>query len=499
MNTNILIILEVAQNHMGDVQHGLNTINEFSKVASKFRYNFNFAFKFQLRDLDTFIHPDFKDRKDLKYVKRFQECKLTDEEFEILKKEVEKYQFKTICTAFDEPSVDKIVAMKFDYIKVASCSCTDWPLLNKIAEVNLPIIISTAGTSYEDLDKVVEFFTHRKKIFSLMHCVGQYPTPSYSLKLNRIDELKKRYPRIQIGFSTHEDVWDMTPSAMAVAKGVEIFERHIGLETDKYTINNYSSTPEQIFKWLNSINDAHIACSTIMPNRKEQEDLNQFRRGVFVKEDVRTGDEIDKSKIFYAFPALPTQILANDMSKYTRLIVKQDIKKNGPVMGGNVNQIEVRKEVWEIVQKVKKFILGSGVVFPKEATLELSHHYGIEKFYDTGISMITVVNKDYCKKLIVVLPGQINPYHYHKIKDETFFILHGSLKIIKMYPTKAESGILNKGDLLNIPPGVKHEFSTDEGCVMEELSTKHYPNDSFYIDDLINENKNRKTIVQYWL
>ena len=40
----------------------------------------------------------------------------------------------TITTPFDEPSVEMAVDHKIQIIKVASCSCTDWPLLENIAD-----------------------------------------------------------------------------------------------------------------------------------------------------------------------------------------------------------------------------------------------------------------------------------------------------------------------------------------------------------------------------
>ena len=72
MNMNIpkkLFVLEMANNHMGDVNHGLKIINEFGKIAKKFP--FKFGFKLQYRHLDTFIHKKLKNRNDLKFVKRF--------------------------------------------------------------------------------------------------------------------------------------------------------------------------------------------------------------------------------------------------------------------------------------------------------------------------------------------------------------------------------------------------------------------------------------------
>src|ERR1035437_57063 len=109
-----LFIFEMANNHMGSLKHGLRIINEFAEVKKEFENDFNFAFKFQFRHFDTFIHPDFKERMDLKYIKRFTEIKLKDDEFRALKKELDKYHFISICTAFDEKSIDLIEDMDFD-------------------------------------------------------------------------------------------------------------------------------------------------------------------------------------------------------------------------------------------------------------------------------------------------------------------------------------------------------------------------------------------------
>ena len=106
-SANPLFILEMANNHMGDVAYGLKIIRECHKITKQF--NFHFAFKFQYRDIaGTFIHPDYKKRMDIKYVKRFSETALKPSEFLTLKKEAEKLGYITICTPFDEPSVDVI-------------------------------------------------------------------------------------------------------------------------------------------------------------------------------------------------------------------------------------------------------------------------------------------------------------------------------------------------------------------------------------------------------
>ena len=249
-----LFIFELANNHMGDVEHGIRVIREFAAVARDF--DFRFAFKLQFRELDTFIHPAFKDRMDIKYIKRFSETRLDRDQTRRLVDEIKANGFMAMCTPFDEPSVDRIVEDGFDILKIASCSFTDWPLLEKIAAANLPIIGSTAGVECADMDNVVAFLTHRDKDFALMACVAQYPTPNASLQLNQIDVLKQRYPQLRIGHSTHEDPNETVPVAMAIAKGAALFEKHVGVPTDVYALNNYSANPDQARAWLTAARKA---------------------------------------------------------------------------------------------------------------------------------------------------------------------------------------------------------------------------------------------------
>tara|TARA_Y100000593_G_C4316470_1_gene341184 strand:+ start:1989 stop:3497 length:1509 start_codon:yes stop_codon:yes gene_type:complete len=492
-----LFIFEFANNHMGDVQHGLRMIREFAEVAKKYK-QFQFAVKFQFRDIDTFIHPDFKDRTDLKYVKRFSETRLTESEFLTLKEAAQSAGFKTLCTAFDEPSVDLIEKLGFDFIKVASCSFTDWPLLNRVVDVNLPIIASTAGSVLSDIDKVVSFFKNRNKKFAIMHCVGEYPTKEESLQLNQIDFLKNRYQDITVGFSTHEEPENFDIVKLAIAKGARLFEKHVAVETEKYAKNAYSCTPLQVENWLSaaarSINMCGVDARRHENSSREISDLGRFKRATFALNSIKKGDVIDRTNVFYAWPPQDGQVLANDMSKYSYYIADKDYEANEAILN-SAERIDTRQKVWQAVQSVKAFLKKSKVVYPGQAKLEISHHYGMEKFNETGITMITVVNREYCKKLIIALPGQEHPEQYHKQKEETFVVLYGRVNLY----LDDKLHVLNKGDVVTIEPGVRHRFDTLDGCVIEEVSSTHYTSDSYYTDEKISENKNRKTFITHWI
>ena len=55
--------------------------------------------------------------------------------------------------------------------------------------------------------------------------------------------------------------------------------------------------------------------------------------------------------------------------------------------------------------------------------------------------------------------------------------------------------VLRKGDVCTIERNVRHSFSSESGAIIEELSTNHNPNDSYYTDDNIMKNQERKTII----
>lgn len=492
-----LFIFEMANNHMGDLEHGLKIIQEFSKVASEFP-EFKFAFKFQYRDLDTFIHPSYQNAYEYKYIKRFKETNLTPEQRKILKDEAKKLGFITICTAFDEKSVDLVEEHGYDIIKIASCSFTDWPLLERIGKTNLPIIASTAGATLEDIDKVVLFFENRDKVFCLLHCVAEYPTSLENLQLNQIDLLKNRYPHIVIGYSTHEPPDNYDSIKIAIAKGARVFEKHVGLPTEKYSLNAYSATPEQVRNWLKAAREAFLMCGVegerYHPSEKEKKDLRGLQRGVFAKEDLKKGEKLDYSKVFFAIPNFEGQLIANQMSKYTEFILKKDIKAGEPIFETDCEIRNLRDRILEIIKKLKKLLIESKVPLPNKFQLEISHHYGLEKFEETGAFIINCINREYCKKLIILLPGQRHPVHYHKKKEEAFHILYGDLKLT----LNDEERLCKAGDIVVVERGVKHSFYTENGVIFEEISTTHYPDDSFYEDENILKNKERKTSLVVW-
>jgi sialic acid synthase SpsE len=324
-----LFVLELANNHWGDVARGLRIVKEFSTVA---RYNdVRAAIKLQVRDVASFIHKDFRDRKDIRYVKKTIDTELSREEMATLVESVRRNNCIRMATPFDEASVDFCEDVGIEIIKIASSDITDWPLLERIAKARRPVIVSTGGASVRGMDAMVTFFENRHIPLAINHCVSLYPTEDAELDLNQIDFLRDRYPGVTIGFSTHE-YHDWSSSIMiAYAKGARTFERHIDIDTPDHPITPYCSTPEQIVEWFRAFHKAKEMCGGSPAERRrltpnETKYLDSLVRGVYARRDLPAGHVLTDEDFYLAIPLQRGQLSCRELITGDTLIaaVRQD-------------------------------------------------------------------------------------------------------------------------------------------------------------------------------
>ena len=94
-----------------------------------------------------------------------------------------------------------------------------------------------------------------------------------------------------------------------------------------------------------------------------------------------------------------------------------------------------------------------------------------------------IVNcEEYCGKLLYFVKGRKCSWHYHKLKDEVFYIQSG--KILLRYSLDddialADTIILSKGDRFHIYRGLKHQMEALEDTELFEFSTQHFDEDSY--------------------
>lgn len=351
-----LFVLEMANNHCGSVQRGLRIISDFSKIV-RFN-NVRAAIKLQLRDVDSFIHKDHRNRTDVRYIKKTLATKMSDENYAILVDAIRKGGCIPTATPFDEQSVDLCVKLDLPIIKIASSDMNDWVLLEKIATARKPVTASTGGSSLKDMDDLVKFFENRNIPLAINHCVSIYPSEDNELELNQIDFLKNRYPGHVIGFSTHEYT-DWTNSMLiSYAKGARTWERHIDIEMDGIPVSPYCSRPHQVDTWFKAYHKAKElsgapGTAKRVPPVKEIKYLDELLRGVYAKYPLPKGHKIIESDLFLAIPLLKGQISCRELMSGE--VLRRDIDVDQPIF---IDDIE---SPYAYNEQLKNYIYERGI------------------------------------------------------------------------------------------------------------------------------------------
>lgn len=311
-----LFVLEMTNNHLGNLERGLEIVRQHSRIV-RFN-NVRAAIKLQFRDVESFVHKDFRSRMDVRYIRRVSETRLSKADYTTLVEAIRKSGCIPMATPFDEKSVDWCVEFEMPIIKIASADSNDWLLIEKIAKTRKPVIVSVGGTPQKDIDDMVTFFENRNIPLAINHCVAAYPHEDAECELEQIEFLKNRYPHHTIGYSSHE-YRDWTTSIMiAYAKGARTFERHIDIDTDGAEVAKYSSLPHQIDVWFKAFQQAQIFCGTSATERKvplprETAYLDSYVRGVYAAADLPVGHKLQEEDIYMAIPLQKGQISCREL------------------------------------------------------------------------------------------------------------------------------------------------------------------------------------------
>jgi len=490
---NDLFVLDIANNHEGSVDLGNQIIDAMGEVTNK--RGINAGFKFQYRDLDTFIHPDYRDREDVKHIPRFLANQLSWDEFGQMAARVKEKGMRLIITPFDEASVERALEHDVDILKVASCSAADWPLLEKIAEAGKPVLFSTAGLTVKEIDAAVSFFTSKNVDLALMHCVALYPTESEKVHMNFMVRMQKRYPDLLVGYSGHEEPDNLDVVRAAVGAGAHMLERHVGIQTADKDLNKYSMNPEEVDAWAQAALDGRAIAGSREKefSEAERDSLLSLQRGVFAKRAIKKSEDITRDAVFFAMPASEGQLTSGQFGRGGAYVASKDYEVNELI---SEEAATTDDTVQKILAEVRSLLREANVAISDDVEIELSHHFGVEEFHETGAVIVSVLNREYGKKLLVMLPGQVHPNHMHKVKEEAFNVLWGDVTLVR----DGEEAILKAGDVAVVERGQWHDFSTKSGTVIEEISTTHIKGDSYYKDPAIAEQElgDRKTVVGGW-
>lgn len=308
-------------------------INQFAQVVKA--NDVKASIKLQFRDVDSFVHDDFREYEDVRYIKKTLDTQMSWRELRAMVDAVRDAGMLTMVTPFDETSVEKCIDFEVDILKIASSDIRDKTLLRKIASAGKPVIASSGGAEAHHVDALVDFFVSRGVPFALNHCVSIYPSEDHELELNQIDYLKARYPGVIIGLSTHEQRDWHDSLLIAYGKGARTFERHVDIELDGVPVSSYCTRPEQADVWFKAYHKAKEMCGgaaaakRIVPS-KERVYLDALVRGVYLKRSLPAGHLLTENDVYFAVPLLKGQISTREFEGGE--VLKTSVQRDGPLL-----------------------------------------------------------------------------------------------------------------------------------------------------------------------
>lgn len=224
----VYFIAEIGNNHNGDFYLAKKTIEAAAAAGAD-------AVKFQKRFVTETFTKDLRDKPQIKdqvlgstYGEYRESLELNEEEFHKLKQYSEELGVTFFATPFDLKSVDFLENVGQDVYKIASFDVTNIPLLEKIAKLGKPIILSTGMSNLEEVDEAVETILKHNNQLVILYCISIYPTPDEYINVNVFKDLQDRYAPIPIGYSGHEK--DILASLTFVGLGAKCIERHFTLD-----------------------------------------------------------------------------------------------------------------------------------------------------------------------------------------------------------------------------------------------------------------------------
>ncbi len=271
------IIAEVGINHNGNLETALDLITAAAEAGCD-------AVKFQMRTPELSLPKEMWDvQRDtpwgevMSYIDYRKRIELGDEEYyEILNRcGLEGIDFG--ASPWDVPAALRLAELDPAFVKVASASLTNVAMLQRIARMHKPVIMSTGMSTVSEVMRAYHSLTPAPQL-GILACTSAYPARSEDLHLNRIHTLMNMFPEALVGYSGHEPgLWT---TLCAVAMGARIVERHITLDRSMKGSDHGASVEPKGFQLLvREIRNFEQArgCGDLYVRDCEQKDLKRLR------------------------------------------------------------------------------------------------------------------------------------------------------------------------------------------------------------------------------
>jgi sialic acid synthase SpsE len=326
-----LVIAEVGINHEGEIDKALQLVDAAVAAGAE-------VVKFQTHITEKEMVPtdmtpgDISAEKLWDIIKR---CELNADEERRVQAYCAEKGVMYLSTPFSREAADRLLEMGVPGFKIGSGECNNVPLLEHIARMGKPMILSTGMNDLESVRRSVAAIRKHDTPLALMHCTSMYPTPYEKVRLGAITQLQREFPGLEIGLSDHSvGIWTCLG---AVALGSSILEKHFTISRSwPGPDTGLSIEPDELHDLIvgsRAVWQAGGGSKTILP---EEQPVIDFAYATVVSiAPIRQGDVFSMKNVWVKRPGTGP-IHATRLNEVLGKVAARDIAAESHINSGDI-------------------------------------------------------------------------------------------------------------------------------------------------------------------
>ena len=324
------IIAEMSGNHNQSLERALEIVDAAAKTGVH-------ALKLQTYTADTMTidvsHGEFINEQELwsgrSLYNLYEEAYTPWEWHEAIFSRAREQGLIPFSTPFDDSSVNFLEDLGVECYKIASFENTDLKLIERVAKTGKPLIVSTGMMSLSEMDEMVRTARNAgANELILLKCTSTYPSTPEGTNISTIPHMRDMF-RCEVGLSDHS--MGTGVAVASVAMGATIIEKHFTLNRSDGGIDSeFSMEPDEMASLVIESKRAWQSIGSISYGASVKEmQSRQYRRSLYIVEDVKGGDTITEKNMRAIRPGLglPTKYYDVVVGKK----VNRDIARGTPV------------------------------------------------------------------------------------------------------------------------------------------------------------------------
>jgi sialic acid synthase len=321
------VIAEIGNNHQGDV----DVAKEMFRVAKECGVD---AVKLQKRDNRSLYTKklfnqvyDNPNSFGKTYGEHRDYLEFGKDEYVELKQYAEELGIAMFATAFDFNSADFLAELDMPAYKIASGDLTSIPLLEHVARIGKPIILSTGGGEVDDIVRAYEAIMPINPQLCLLQCTAAYPASFDTLNLRVISAFTEKFPKAVIGLSDHEN--GIAMALVAYVLGARVFEKHFTLNhTSKGTDHAFSLEPAGMRKLVRDLRRIPLALGSTTKEVYDMEKapIRKMGKSIYSAQPLPVGHELTHEDLLFRSPGdgIPLYELENIVGRTLKTALPEE-------------------------------------------------------------------------------------------------------------------------------------------------------------------------------